>query len=68
MKYLMNRLGMVAVALALGVVGYLVVSHFSAKNVESVAIQRKHRTSGNKCNIDNNCPHGHCVDHRCVKN
>ena len=65
MKNLMNRLGMVAVALALGVAGYLVVSHFSVKKYDNVKVQlaKPKIASGQPCDSlapDAGCQSGAC--------
>ena len=52
MKKLINKLGMVAVVAALGVVGYLLVNHYSAKKTDNVIIQKS-------CIRSSDCGHHH---------
>ncbi|AXK60227.1 hypothetical protein [Candidatus Chromulinivorax destructor] len=75
MKSLMNKLAMVAVVVALVIVGYMIVQRQGA--VQGVKIQGKlkdkagnkadsnKKDSGNDCTLDAQCKSGSCVDSFC---
>ena len=65
MKNLMNKLGMVAIVVALGIAGYVVVNN-CMKNVDSVKIQGKAQSSPGSWGSNERGNNDECTNSDCA--